>query len=186
MKKVRWGVIGAGGIADRRTLPGMMQAKNAELVSVMEIDAGFSEQLRVKYGAKRAYTTAQQLVEDPEIDAVYIASPVFAHAQQAMAAAGFRADDIARRKLETITAALNDGWKPDWNDTGQYKYVPCFWIKQRPGQTSAGLANANAHYAPSRTTAHFGSRLCFKNAAVARYAANQFTELYALILVENY
>ena len=87
MKKVRWGVIGAGGIADRRTLPGMMQAKNAELVSVMEIDAGFSEQLRVKYGAKRAYTTAQQLVEDPEIDAVYIASPVFAHAQQAMAAA---------------------------------------------------------------------------------------------------
>ena len=106
--------------------------------------------------------------------------------EQAMAAAGFRADDIARRKLETITAALNDGWKPDWNDTGQYKYVPCFWIKPRPGQTSAGLANANAHYAPSRTTAHFGSRLCFKNAAVARYAANQFTELYALILVENY
>ena len=106
--------------------------------------------------------------------------------EQAMAAAGFRADDIARRKLETITAALNDGWKPDWNDTGQYKYVPCFWIKPRPGQTTAGLAYANTYNAPSYTTAYFGSRLCFKNAAVARYAANQFTELYALILVENY
>lgn len=106
--------------------------------------------------------------------------------EQAMTAAGFRADEIARRKLETVTAALNDGWKPDWNDTDQYKYVPWFWIKPRPGQTSAGLACASTHDAPSSTSASFGSRLCFKNAAVARYAANQFTELYALILVENY
>lgn len=106
--------------------------------------------------------------------------------EQAMAAAGFRADEIARRKLETITAALNDGWKPDWNDTDQAKYVPWFWIKPRPGQTLAGLASANTHNAPSSTLANIGSRLCFKNAAVARYAANQFTELYALILVENY
>lgn len=106
--------------------------------------------------------------------------------EQAMAAAGFRADEIARRKLETITAALNDGWKPDWNDTDQYKYVPWFWIKPRPGQTYAGLAYAGTDCASSNTDATFGSRLCFKNAAVARYAANQFTELYALILVENY
>ena len=106
--------------------------------------------------------------------------------EQAMAAAGFRADEIARRKLETITAALNDGWKPDWNDTDQAKYVPWFWIKPRPGQTYAGLAYADTGYAPSNTVANIGSRLCFKNAAVARYAANQFTELYALILVENY
>lgn len=106
--------------------------------------------------------------------------------EQAMAAAGFRADEIARRKLETITAALNDGWKPDWNDTDQYKYVPWFWIKPRPGQTYAGLASASTNYAPSYTLANIGSRLCFKNAGVARYAANQFTELYALILVENY
>ena len=106
--------------------------------------------------------------------------------EQAMAAAGFRADEIGRRKLETITAALNDGWKPDWNDVNQAKYVPWFWIKPRPGQASAGLAYADANCAPSLTSADFGSRLCFKNAALARYAANQFTELYALILVENY
>ena len=35
--KLRWGVIGAGGIADRRTIPGMMEAENAELVAVMEV-----------------------------------------------------------------------------------------------------------------------------------------------------
>lgn len=106
--------------------------------------------------------------------------------EQAMAAAGFRADEIARRKLETITAALNEGWKPDWNDRRQAKYVPWFWIEPRPDQTPACLAYAYTNTAPTITNAAFGSRLCFKNAAVARYAANQFTELYALILVENY
>lgn len=106
--------------------------------------------------------------------------------EQAMTAAGIRADEIARRKLETITAALNDGWKPDWNDTNQAKYVPWFWIKPRPGQATAGLAYAHTSNALTYTNATLGSRLCFKNAAVACYAANQFTELYALILVENY
>lgn len=106
--------------------------------------------------------------------------------EQAMTAAGIRADEIARRKLETITAALNDGWKPDWNDINQAKYVPWFWIKPRPGQATAGLACAYTGSAPTYTSANVGSRLCFKNAAVARYAANQFTELYALILVDNY
>ena len=87
MKKLRWGVIGAGGIADRRTIPGMMLAHNAELVAVMEINAEFAESLRAKWNAKRAYTSDLELLADPEIDAVYIASPVVLHAQQAMAAA---------------------------------------------------------------------------------------------------
>lgn len=107
--------------------------------------------------------------------------------EQAMAAAGFRPDEIARRKLETITAALNDGWKPDWNNTSQAKWVPWFYIEpnQEEGATTAGLASA-PYRVPASTSAYFGSRLCFKDARVARYAAQQFTELYALILVENY
>lgn len=87
MKRVRWGVIGAGGIADRRTIPGMLKSGNAELVSVMEVDPAFAESLRKKYGAKRAWSDARALVADPEIDAVYIASPVALHASQAMLSA---------------------------------------------------------------------------------------------------
>ncbi|MCQ2437325.1 MAG: Gfo/Idh/MocA family oxidoreductase [Clostridia bacterium] len=82
MKKLRWGVLGAGGIADRRTIPAMMNCENAELVAVMEINPEFAEKLRAKYNAKRAYTDAQALVNDPEVDAVYIASPVVLHAEQ--------------------------------------------------------------------------------------------------------
>lgn len=87
MKKVRWGVLGAGGIAQRRTLPGMMLSENAELTAVMEISADNAERLRAKFGAKRAYTSDEALLNDPEIDAVYIASPVALHARQAKLAA---------------------------------------------------------------------------------------------------
>jgi len=87
MNKLRWGVIGAGGIADRRTIPGMMMAEHAELVAVMEIDPEHAEQLRQKYHAKRAYVSEAELLADPEVDAVYIASPVVMHAKQARMAA---------------------------------------------------------------------------------------------------
>ena len=80
MEKIRFGVIGAGGIADRRTIPGMKLARNAELTAVMELNPAVAEQLRVKHGAKRAYSDAAALLADPEVDAVYIASPVVTHA----------------------------------------------------------------------------------------------------------
>ena len=86
-QKVRWGVIGAGGIADRRTIPGMMLCDNAELVAVMEINQELAEKCRAKWGCKKAYDSEAALLADPEIDAVYIASPVFLHAKQAIAAA---------------------------------------------------------------------------------------------------
>ena len=86
-QKVRWGVIGAGGIADRRTIPGMMLAENAELVAVMEINMELAEKCRAKWGCKRAYDSEAALLADPEIDAVYIATPVVLHAKQAMMAA---------------------------------------------------------------------------------------------------
>lgn len=87
MKKIRFGVIGAGGIADRRTIPGMLKCENAELIAVMGPNTERTERLRAKYNAKRAYTSETELLRDPEIDAVYIASPVNAHVKQAKLAA---------------------------------------------------------------------------------------------------
>lgn len=63
--------------------------------------------------------------------------------EQNAKAQGFRPDEIARRKLETIAAALNEGWKPDWNNTDQYKYYPYFYIQENAkGKGSAGLSCA--------------------------------------------
>ena len=48
MKKIRFGILGAGGIADRRTMPGMQLAEHAEIVAVMELDPAVAERLRAK------------------------------------------------------------------------------------------------------------------------------------------
>ncbi len=83
MKKVKWGILGAGGIADRRTMPGMLLADNAEIFAVMEINMEMAEKLREKYHAAYAYDNEDDLINNPEIDAVYIASPVVCHERQA-------------------------------------------------------------------------------------------------------
>ena len=86
MKKVKWGVIGCGGIADRRTLPGMMLANNAELIAVMDANKEAAENVKEKYNAKYAFDDMYKLLEIEEIEAVYIASPVFCHKEQVVAA----------------------------------------------------------------------------------------------------
>lgn len=106
--------------------------------------------------------------------------------EQNAKAQGFRSDEIARRKLETIAAALNEGWKPDWNNTDQYKYYPYFYIQENAkDKGSAGLSCAASHDTASAAYAYFGSRLCFYASRLARYAGNQFTDLYEQILIEK-
>ncbi len=84
-QQVNFGVIGAGGIARRKTIPGLLRAKNCRLVAVMNpSDAG---EIAAQFGAKRAYTQDADLLADPEVEAVYIASPVWCHARQIQMAA---------------------------------------------------------------------------------------------------
>ena len=87
MKKIKWGVIGCGGIADRRTIPGMMLANNVELVSVMDANLEVANAVKEKYNAQYAFDNYEAILAQDEIEAVYIASPVFFHKEQAIAAA---------------------------------------------------------------------------------------------------
>ncbi|MDQ0289055.1 Gfo/Idh/MocA family protein [Oligosphaera ethanolica] len=85
MEKVRFGIIGAGGIARRRTIPGMLQAENIEVRAVMDIVN--AQEIADEFKVPRAYNSLNALLADPEIDAVYIATPVNRHLTQIMAAA---------------------------------------------------------------------------------------------------
>jgi predicted dehydrogenase len=81
---LNWGVIGAGGIADRRTIPeGIIKAKNAKLVAVMDVDGGKAKEVAQKYGVKY-YLKEEDLVKDEEVQVVYIATPAYLHSQQAI------------------------------------------------------------------------------------------------------
>jgi len=82
---VNFGVMGAGGIAYRRTIPGMLKAKNCRLVAVM--DPVNIERVAAEFKVPKAYTREEELLGDPEVEAVYIASPVNCHLKQVQAAA---------------------------------------------------------------------------------------------------
>lgn len=79
---------------------------------------------------------------------------------------------VAYYKLTVIIRALNEGWEPNWQDWDEYKYFNWFYID------SAGFACAFTSYAVSSASTNFGSRLCFKNATLARYARETFESLY--------
>jgi len=84
MRKVKWGVIGAGGIADRRTIPGLLQAPACELCALMDIAR--VEELEAKYGV-RCHRNESDLLAHPGLEAVYIATPVCLHKEQIVRAA---------------------------------------------------------------------------------------------------
>ena len=106
MKKVKWGVIGCGGIADRRTLPGMMLADNAEIVAVMDVDKNLAETVAQKYNAKYFFDNEDELLSLNEIDAVYIATPVFCHKQQCIKAAKAKKNILVEKPIGiTVTEA---------------------------------------------------------------------------------
>ena len=85
-RKIKWGVIGSGGIAKRRTIPeGISKANNAELSAVFDIDAKVNAEVAKEFGSKQA-TNIGNLLKD-YIEAVYIATPAHLHAEQVRACA---------------------------------------------------------------------------------------------------
>ena len=84
---LRWGIIGAGGVARRRTMPAINQARDAELVALMVRDPARAETLAKEFGAEYAYSDWRELLANPEVDAVHVATPVYLHREQVIAAA---------------------------------------------------------------------------------------------------
>jgi len=87
MEKLRWGLIGCGDISRKRVAPALKSLKQCELLAVSRANYAFAESFAKEFGAKRWYQNWQDIIDDKEIDAVYIATPVYLHAIQTIAAA---------------------------------------------------------------------------------------------------
>lgn len=79
MRRVRWGIIGVGDVTERKSGPGFGQAARSELVAVMRRDAEKAADYARRHGVARWTTDARALIHDPEVDAVYVATPPDAH-----------------------------------------------------------------------------------------------------------
>jgi hypothetical protein len=79
-------------------------------------------------------------------------------------------DEVAYIKLKVVIKALNEGWKPNWDNSNEPKYYPWFYMNK------PGFRLHDVHCYDSGS--HVGSRLCFQKQEVAEYAAKQFFDLY--------
>ncbi len=85
---VKWGVIGCGGIADRRTIPeGFMPSPLAEVVIVQDAAEDRAKAVAEKYGVQQWSTDEKAVVEHPQVEAVYIATPTHLHHKHVLMAA---------------------------------------------------------------------------------------------------
>jgi 1,5-anhydro-D-fructose reductase (1,5-anhydro-D-mannitol-forming) len=87
MQTVRWGMIGCGDVAEVKSGPALQKAGGSALVAVMRRDRGKAEDYARRHGVARVHTHAGDLVHDPEVDAVYIATPPSSHCDLALMAA---------------------------------------------------------------------------------------------------
>lgn len=74
MNPVRWGIIGPGKIANKFAVA-LTLAGDVRLDAVASRDAAKARAFADQYGAPRSYGSYEQLVSDPDIDAIYVATP---------------------------------------------------------------------------------------------------------------
>ncbi|HEX9512454.1 MAG TPA: Gfo/Idh/MocA family oxidoreductase [Puia sp.] len=86
MKKINWGIIGAGDVTELKSGPAFNKVANSSLVAVMRRDAAKAEDYARRHQVPRWYDDAGKLLNDPEVNAIYIATPPSTHAEYAMAA----------------------------------------------------------------------------------------------------
>jgi len=89
------------------------------------------------------------------------------------------ADTKAYEQVKLIVKALNEGWLPDWSNSNEYKYYPYFKIGSPSG---SGFSYCDYVVWPALSTV--GSRLCFKSSELARYAGEQFEDIYKDFLTQ--
>lgn len=82
---IRWGIIGCGNVTELKSGPAFRKVGNSDLVAVMRRDAALAADYANRHQISKWYDDAYQLINDSDVDAVYIATPPGSHAEYAIA-----------------------------------------------------------------------------------------------------
>lgn len=86
MNKINWGIIGCGDVTELKSGPAFNKVPNSSLIAVMRRDAAKAKDYAQRHNVPKWYADAQQLINDPAINAIYIATPPSSHEEYALAA----------------------------------------------------------------------------------------------------
>jgi predicted dehydrogenase len=79
MSKVNWGILGTARIATEKVIPAMQSGKYCQVTAIASRTPGKAQAAAGKLGLNKAYGSYEDLLADPEIDAVYIPLPNHLH-----------------------------------------------------------------------------------------------------------
>lgn len=90
VKRIGWGIIGVGNVTELKSGPAFRKIEHSELVAVMRRNGDLAKDYAERHDVPRWYDDAQALIDDPDVDAVYIATPPDSHCDYVLkvAAAG--------------------------------------------------------------------------------------------------
>ena len=81
---IRWGIIGCGNVTEVKSGPAYQQVEGFQVKAVMRRDLEKARDYAKRHGVEKVYGEAERLINDPEIDAVYIATPPDSHMYYAL------------------------------------------------------------------------------------------------------
>ncbi len=86
MKKIRWGIIGCGDVTEVKSGPAFNKVDHSELLAVMRRNVAKAEDYAKRHHVPKWYDDANALINDPDINAIYVATPPSTHEEYAIAA----------------------------------------------------------------------------------------------------
>ena len=121
MKQINWGFIGCGEVTEKKSGPDFNEVEGSQVVAVMSRSETKARSYAERHHVRKWYTDASELIEDPDVNAVYIATPPSSHATFAIMA--MRAGKPCYIE-KPLAASYNDCIRI--NRISEQTGVPCF------------------------------------------------------------
>jgi predicted dehydrogenase len=107
MDTIGWGIIGCGDVCEVKSGPAFQKVPGSTLVAVMRRDGAKAADFARRHGVARHYDDAEALIADPDVDAVYIATPPGSHAEYTALVARAGKPVYVEKPMATTRAACD-------------------------------------------------------------------------------
>jgi xylose dehydrogenase (NAD/NADP) len=107
-RKIRWGVLGYARIARQSVIPAILRAANSEFLAIASRDDSKLAECRAAFNARKTYRAYEELLRDPEVDAVYIPLPNSLHREWTIKAAEHGKHVLCEKPIALNTAECRD------------------------------------------------------------------------------
>ena len=101
-KTIRWGIIGCGNVVETKNGPATYLAEGSELAGIWNRTRETAEKWIASQGCGRVYDSMEELLADPDIDIVYVATPPNCHRSQALAVAAAKKHCYLEKPIATF------------------------------------------------------------------------------------